>query len=143
MYTVDVRILRSRDPDAADAADAADDGEADGADVGGAALVESWRISRRFSQFAELHDELTARYAAELLRCGARLPSKFRLPSSLAVEGDERAPALDAYLHALLTSSTIRESEQLMYFVAAGTSRRRRVWDAAVPTPQPIFEIAL
>ena len=131
-YTVDVRILQSG---------GGSGGEDDA--PGEATHVGSWRVARRFSQFVELHHELSSRYAAELHRCGAELPSKFRLPSSLAIEGAERAPALDEYLRKLLTSTSIRKSEQLMYFVAASTSQRRRVWDAAVPTPQPVFEISL
>ena len=87
-YSVDVRILSySADEDAA----ANNTTPPDDAS-GGAALVDKWKVNRRFSQFVELHQELEARHAAALQRCGAQLPSKFRLPSSLQAEGDERAP---------------------------------------------------
>ena len=93
----------------------------------------SWRVSRRFSQFVELHQELWARHTAALQRSAATLPSKFRLSlGGLELEGRERAPHLDAYLQALMASTELRRSEQLVYFLAANTPSRRRLWEAAV-----------
>ena len=93
---------------------------------------QSWRVSRRFSQFVELHQGLWARHAAEIQRCGAQLPSKFRLPSSLEVEGEQRAPSLDEYLRRLMNSRELRRSEMLTYFLAANKPARREMWHASV-----------
>ena len=90
-------------------------------------------MSRRFSQFVELHHELWARHTAALARSGATLPGKFRLPfTGLDMEGRDRAPELDSYLQVLLGSEELRRSEQLVYFLAANTPVRRRLWQAAV-----------
>ena len=96
------------------------------------ATGQSWRVSRRFSQFVELHQGLWARHAAEIQRCGAQLPSKFRLPSSLEVEGDQRAPTLDEYLRRLISSRELRRSEMLTFFLAANKPARRELWYKAV-----------
>ena len=94
---------------------------------------QSWRVSRRFSQFVELHHELWARHTAALARSGATLPGKFRLPfTGLDMEGRDRAPELDSYLQVLLGSEELRRSEQLVYFLGANTPVRRRLWQAAV-----------
>ena len=92
----------------------------------------TWRVARRFSQFVELHDELRSRHAAALRQSGAHLPNKFRLPSALEVEGSQRAPELDAYLQKLVANNELRQSEQLVYFLAANTPNRRRLWQAAI-----------
>ena len=76
--------------------------------------------------------QLHKRLGAEMQRGGGRLPSKIRLPSTLEVEGAERLPALNAYLKNLVASGELRRSEQLVYFLAANTPSRRRLWRAAV-----------
>ena len=115
----------------------------DAAGGGGAAVEEagadddalihrSWRVHRRYSQFEELHQNLWARHAAEIRRSGAQLPGKFRFPSTLDVEGEERAPHLHTYLQRLMNSPELRKSEQLVYFLAANKPARRRLWNAAL-----------
>jgi hypothetical protein len=91
-----------------------------------------WRVLRRFSQFAELHEELRKTHARELQKVSASLPSKFRLPSSLAEEGADRQVSLDAYLQKLLSSPVIRRSEQMIYFFAATSPRKMQMWRKAV-----------
>jgi len=91
----------------------------------------SWQVMRRFSQFTELHHELSARCSIALHDCGARLPSKFRFPSSMEAEGAERMPLLDRYLKQLASSDELRQSEQLRHFLAATTPARRSQWEVA------------
>ena len=96
-------------------------------------IEAGWRVHRRFSQFAQLHHELRTQHPSALLACGAQLPSKFRLPSSMYAEGAQRLQLLQAYLVALLGNEALRRSDPLLYFVGANYSTaRRRVWKAAV-----------
>ena len=96
--------------------------------------AQGWRVARRFSQFAELHQELWAHHTTALQRSGASLPSKLRWPfGGLELEGMERRWPLDRYLKALMALEDLRQSEQLLHFLAAHTPpKRRRQWDAAV-----------
>ena len=50
----------------------------------------------------------------------------------MEAEGEERAPALEAYLKTLWASPELRSSEQLVYFLGATTPARRRLWHQAV-----------
>ena len=92
---------------------------------------EGWCVWRRFSQFVELDHELHRRYHHELRRVRATLPSKFRFPSPLEVEGDERRPHLDAYLQRLLSSPILRQSEQLKHFLTE-SEKHRRLWRKSI-----------
>ena len=75
---------------------------------------------------------LQARHPRELHRSGARLPSSFRLPSSLEVEGNDRLVPLHTYLNRLMAEEALRRSEALVFFLAARTPARRRLWESAV-----------
>ena len=101
---------------------------------GGTRMVERrWRVARRFSQFVELEQELKERHGPHVHRCRAQLPSKFRLPSNMQAEGDDRMPQLNAYLAQVMGCKDLRRSEPLIYFIAANTSpERRRLWSEAV-----------
>ena len=118
---------------AASAADGSTQAGAEAGTEGGLPgdVVAEWQVARRFSQFAELDHELHTRHAEALSVARARMPSKFRLPSSLHDEGEERRPKLEAYLQRLLGCESLRHAEQLVYFLA-NTERRRRLWRTAV-----------
>ncbi len=84
---------------------------------------------RRFAQFVELHAELRSQHLAAMNASGALLPNKFRLPSSLQTEGEQRMAPLQAYFSRLLSSHVLRQSEPLMRFVDAHHHpERRRMW---------------
>ena len=57
-----------------------------------------WSVHRRFSQFVTLAEELKALDATSLKQCRAEqmLPSRLRLPSTLAIEASERISGLQA-----------------------------------------------
>ena len=129
MYSIAVSMLRDGEAGAASSASA---GRTD--------APPSWRVSRRFSQFVELHQELWKHHTAALQRSGITLPAKFRLPfGGLAVEGRERVLPLDAYLQTLMASDELRRSEQLVYFLGADMQQRRPWWEAAVGRQETII----
>ena len=73
----------------------------------------------------------------ELEHCGAQLPSKARLPSSLDAEGKERLLLLQRYLNTLMDVEALRRSEPLLYFLSTDTDPvRRSLWRAAVGSTQ-------
>jgi len=101
--------------------------------LGGAGSGRGWLVERRFSQFDQLVCELRRQCPAALAASAAKLPSKFRLPSSLSEEGDQRLAPLQACLAALLSVEALRCSEPLLLFVGAHHDPARRgVWEAAV-----------
>ncbi|EOD20476.1 hypothetical protein EMIHUDRAFT_208344 [Emiliania huxleyi CCMP1516] len=106
---------------------------ADGAAAAGGGAAEcsgqpeavAWGVSRRFSQFVRLHDELLCSHAPEVRASGCRLPAKFRLPTllptaaDLAAEGADRMGPLQAYLDCVVASEALRAAPATRRFLGA------------------------
>ena len=69
------------------------------------------------ADFCKLNGELKALHEEALEKCGARLPARFRWPSTKRAEGEERLPILDAYLKDLFESEEMAASKALGSFL--------------------------
>lgn len=97
---------------------------------------QRWEVSRRFSDFRRLHEQLGAAFPAPMAGACAQMPGRELLPGlrDKALEASRRMPQLQQYVQWLLLVDETRRSQQLMEFLDVLGQGHAQLWLQSVGT---------